>query len=55
MSNDYTGILSRCLRRSLSWLDNDWVPAVMLNTIPSVIMETIGIIVYRNIHVYVPR
>ena len=27
----------------------------MLKTIPSVIMETIGIIVYRNIHVYVPR
>ena len=55
LSNDHTGILSRCVRRSLSWLDSDWIPAFMLKTIPSVIMETIGIIVYRNIHVYVPR
>ena len=55
LSNKHTGILSRCVRRSFSWLDSDWVPAFMLKTIPSAIMETIGIIVYRNIHVYVPR
>ena len=55
MSNEYTGILSQCVRRRLSWLDNDWVPGVLLKTITSFIMETIGIIVYRNIHTYVPR